>query len=83
MSAVQSRIHYSMKQELKLLKEIIRDYTPEEYDYEPEDAGRKAKKSDYDSTYVIPFSDRNAETIAQQIVQYQAVLLLAQSAPQL
>ena len=83
MTAVQARLHYAMKQEFKLLKVIIADYTPEEYDYEPEDAGRKAKKSDYDSTDVIPVSDPNAATMAQKIVTYQAVLQLAQQAPQL
>lgn len=83
MTAVQARLHYTMKQEFRLLKGIIADYTPEEYDYEPEEAGRKAKKSDYDSTDVIPVSDPNAATMAQKIVQYQAVLQLAQSAPQL
>ena len=83
MSAVQSRIHYSMKQELKLLKEIIRDYTPEEYDYEPEEGSPKAKQSDYDLVTVIPVSDPNAATMAQKIVQYQAVLQLAQGAPQI
>ena len=83
MSAVQSRIHYSMKQELKLLKEIIRDYTPEEYNYEPEEGSRKAKKTDYDMVLVIPVSDPNAATMAQKIVQYQAVLQLAQGAPQI
>ena len=83
MTAVQARLHYAMKQEFKLLKVIIADYTPEEYDYTPEDAGRKAKKSDYDSTDVIPVSDPNAATMAQKIVQYQAVLQLAQTAPQL
>ena len=83
MTAVQARLHYTMKQEFKLLKVIIADYTPEEYDYEPEDAGRKAKKSDYDAVDVIPVSDPNAATMAQKIVQYQAVLQLAQSAPQL
>jgi hypothetical protein len=83
MSAVQSRIHYSMKQELKLLKEIIRDYTPDEYNYEPEEGSRKAKKSDYDMVSVIPVSDPNAATMAQKIVQYQAVLQLAQGAPQI
>jgi len=83
MSAVQSRIHYSMKQELKLLKEIIRDYTPEEYNYEPEEGSRKAKKTDYDMVSVIPVSDPNAATMAQKIVQYQAVLQLAQGAPQI
>ena len=83
MSAVQSRIHYSMKQELKLLKEIIRDYTPEDYDYEPEEGSAKAKQSDYDLVTVIPVSDPNAATMAQKIVQYQAVLQLAQGAPQI
>ena len=83
MTAVQARLHYTMKQEFRLLKVIIADYTPDEYEYEPEDAGRKAKKSDYDSTDVIPVSDPNAATMAQKIVQYQAVLQLAQSAPQL
>ena len=83
MTAVQARLHYTMKQEFKLLKIIIADYTPEEYEYEPEDAGRKAKKADYDAVEVIPVSDPNAATMAQKIVQYQAVLQLAQSAPQL
>jgi hypothetical protein len=83
MSAVQARIHYSMKQEFKLLKTIIRDYTPEEYSYEPDEGGRKAKKSDYDRVAVIPVSDPNAATMAQKIVQYQAVIQLAQGAPQL
>ena len=83
MSAVQSRIHYSMKQELKLLKEIIRDYTPEDYDYEPVEGSPRAKQSDYDLVTVIPVSDPNAATMAQKIVQYQAVLQLAQSAPQI
>jgi hypothetical protein len=83
MTAVQSRLHYTMKQEFKLLKSIIADYTPESYDYDPEDASRKAKKSDYDSTDVIPVSDPNAATMAQKIVQYQAAMQLAQSAPQL
>jgi hypothetical protein len=83
MSAVQARVHYSMKQELGLLKEIIRDYTPEEYSYEPVDGNRKAKQSDYDLVTVIPVSDPNAATMAQKIVQYQAVLQLAQGAPQI
>ena len=83
MSAVQARVHYSMKQELRLLKEIIRDYTPEEYNYEPVEGDRFAKQSDYDMVTVIPVSDPNAATMAQKIVQYQAVLQLAQTAPQL
>ena len=83
MSAVQARIHYSLKQELKLLKKIIADYTPEEYNYDPSEGDRRAKKSDYDNVDVIPVSDPNASTMAQKIVQYQAVLQLAQSAPQM
>ena len=83
MSAVQSRIHYSMKQEFKLLKVIIRDYTPPTYSYEPEEGGRRAKQSDYDMVDIIPVSDPNAATMAQKVVQYQAALQLAQTAPQL
>jgi hypothetical protein len=83
MSAVQARIHYAMKQEFKLLKDIIRDYTPEEYSYEPAEGDRKAKQSDYDMVTVIPVSDPNAATMAQKVVQYQAALQLAQGAPQL
>ena len=90
MGAVQARMHYTMKQEFKLLKVIIADYTPDEYDYAPEDDSdddeeddRKAKKTDYDMVEVIPVSDPNAATMAQKIVQYQAVMQLAQSAPQL
>lgn len=83
MSAVQARIHYSMKQEFKLLKRIIADYTPEDYSYEPSEGRRSAKKSDYDDVDVIPVSDPNAATMSQKIMQYQAALQLAQSAPQL
>jgi len=83
MSAVQARVHYSMKQELRLLKGIIAAYTPEEYSYEPNEGSRKAKKSDYDDVDVIPVSDPNASTMAQKIVQYQAVMQLAQQSPQI
>ena len=83
MSAVQARIHYSMKQEFKLLRDIIRDYTPEDYSYEPEEGSRRAKQSDYDAVEVIPVSDPNAATMSQKVVQYQAVMQLAQQAPQL
>ena len=83
MSAVQARIHYSMKQEFKLLKAIIRDYTPPDYSYEPEEGSPSVKQSDYDQVDVIPVSDPNAATMSQKVVQYQAVLQLAQGAPQL
>ena len=83
MSAIQARIHYAMKQEFRLLKGIIRDYTPPTYSYDPVEGDRKAKQSDYDMVAVIPVSDPNAATMAQKIVQYQAVLQLAQGAPQL
>lgn len=83
MSAIQARVHYSMKQELCLLKEIIAAYTPDDYDYEPVAGSRKAKRSDYDNVDVIPVSDPNASTMAQKIVQYQAVMQLAQQSPQI
>ena len=83
MSAVQARIHYSFKEELRLLRDIIRDYTPDSYTYEPVEGSPRAKKSDYDNVDVIPVSDPNAATMAQKITQYQAVLQLAQGAPQI
>jgi hypothetical protein len=83
MSAVQARVHYSMKQEFKLLKEIIRDNTPSEYEYEPQGGDRMAKREDYDMVEVIPVSDPNSSTMAQRIMQYQAVIQLSQSAPQI
>jgi hypothetical protein len=83
MTAVQARVHYSMKQEFRLLKKIIADYTPEDYSYQPAEGTRFAKRSDYDDVDVIPVSDPNAATMSQKIMQYQAALQLAQSAPQL
>ena len=83
MSAVQARVHYSMKQEFKLLKEIIRDYMPEDYDYTPVFGTPQAKRADYDMVDVIPVSDPNSATMAQRIMQYQAVIQLAQGAPQI
>jgi hypothetical protein len=83
MSAVQARIHYAMKQEFKLLAGIIRDYTPDEYSYEPVEGNRMAKQSDYDMVEVIPVSDPNAATMAQKVVQYQAVMQMAQQNPQI
>ena len=81
MSAVQARIHYSMRQELRLLKGIIKDFTPEDYAYTPETGSREAKQSDYDKVEVIPVSDPNAATMSQKVVQYQAVMQLAQQNP--
>jgi hypothetical protein len=83
MSAVQARIHYAMRQEFRLLAGIIRDYTPEEYSYEPEIGNRRAKQSDYDCCEVIPVSDPNAATMSQKVVQYQAVMQMAQANPQI
>jgi len=83
MSAVQARVHASMKQEFQLLRDIIRDNTPETYSFEPVSGDRKAKKTDYDMVAVIPVSDPNSATMAQRIMQYQAVIQLAQGAPQI
>jgi len=80
MSAVQARVHAAMKQEFKLIAGIVRDYTPESYSYEV-DAPKKAKQADYDMVDIIPVSDPNASTMAQRVVQYQAALQLASSAP--
>lgn len=83
MSAVQARIHFAMKQEFKLLKAIIRDFAATEYDYDPIEGNPVVRQADYDMVEVIPVSDPNAATMAQKIVQYQAALQLAQTAPQL
>ena len=83
MSAVQARVHYSMKEEFKLLKEIIRENAPDEYSYDPHNGDRYAKASDYDLVEVIPVSDPNSTTMAQRIMQYQAVIQLSQTAPQI
>lgn len=84
MSAVQARLHYTLKQELKLLAEIIRDYTAPDYDYDAEGPrGAQAKQSDYNNVEVIPVSDPNAATMSQRVVQYQAVMQMAQAAPQI
>ena len=84
MTAVQARVHFALKQELQLLRDIIRDYTDESYTYDPDtedDAPRRVKKSDYDMVEVIPVSDPNAATMSQRLVQYQAVIQLSQTAP--
>ena len=81
MTAVSARLHFSFKQELKLLAGLIRDYTEDDYDYDPVDAPRKAKKSDYSHVEIIPVSDPNAATMSQRVVQYQAVIQMAQMAP--
>lgn len=83
MSAVQARVHYALRQELKLLAGIIRDYTEDDYGYEPEEGSPRAKKADYSLVEVLPVSDPNAATLSQRVVQYQAVIQLAQSAPQI
>ena len=83
MSAVQARIHYAMKQEFKLLKGIIRDFTDSSYTYEPADGSKRVKQADYDTVEVIPVSDPNAATMSQKVVQYQAVMQLAQANPQI
>jgi hypothetical protein len=81
MTAVQARVHFALKQELRLLKDIIRDYTDSDYSYDPEYGSRKAKKEDYDLVDVIPVSDPNAATMSQRVIQYQAVIQMAQMAP--
>jgi len=83
MSAVQARVHASLRMEFKLLKAIIRDFTPSDYPYTPEGGNRRVKQADYDLVEVIPVSDPNAATMAQRIMQYQAALQLAQGAPQI
>jgi len=81
MTAVQARVHFALKQEFKLLKNIIRDYTDPDYTYNPEYGTKRAKKADYDLVDIIPVSDPNAATMSQRVIQYQAVIQMAQMAP--
>ena len=83
MAAVQARVHYAMKQEFKMLKAIMAEYAPIEYGYQPQRGEVSARQDDYMTTDVIPVSDPNSSTMAQRVVQYQAVLQMAQSAPQI
>ncbi len=84
MSAVQARVHFTLKQEFKLLKGIVRDYADDAYTYEVDGKkGRAAKKEDFEHVEIIPVSDPNAATMGQRIVQYQAVMQLAQASPQI
>src|SRR5574343_255818 len=81
MTAVQARVHYALKEELQLIRNLIRDYTDEDYDYQTDEGTPRAKRSDYDDVDVIPVSDPNAATLSQRVVQYQAVIQLSQTAP--
>ena len=83
MAAVQARVHYAMKQEFKLLKTIIAEYAPQDYGYIPDRGAPRARQADYAMVEVIPVSDPNSSTMAQRVVQYQAVLQMAQGAPQI
>jgi hypothetical protein len=83
MAAVQARVHYAMKQEFKLLRAIMAEYAPEEYGYIPNRGEPRARRMDYAVADVIPVSDPNNTTMAQRVVQYQAVLQMAQQAPQI
>jgi hypothetical protein len=83
MAAVQARVHYSMKQEFKLLRGIIAEYAPDEYMYVPDRGEPRARRMDYDMVEVIPVSDPNNSTMAQRVVQYQTVLQMAQATPQI
>jgi len=83
MAAVQSRVHYAMKQEFKLLRKIIAEYAPEEYLYVPDRGEPRARRADYAMVEVIPVSDPNSSTMAQRVVQYQTVMQMAQAAPQI
>jgi len=83
MAAVQARVHYAMKQEFKLLKMLMAEYAPSEYAYQPARGEVSARRSDYMLIDVIPVSDPNSSTMAQRVVQYQAVLQMSQQAPQI
>tara|TARA_R110000803_G_scaffold6412_4_gene20810 strand:+ start:86 stop:2569 length:2484 start_codon:yes stop_codon:yes gene_type:complete len=82
MSAVQARLHASMKKELRILSGVVRDFGPSEYPYDVKNG--ELVSEDFDNRVdIIPVSDPNAGTMAQRIMQYQAALQLAVQAPQM
>ena len=83
MAAVQARVHFAMKLEFRMLKEIMAENAPEAYSYEPHRGEVTAIKKDYEMVEVIPVSDPNSTTMAQRVVQYQTVLQMSQQAPQI
>lgn len=83
LSAVQTRTHNSLKQELALIKGVIAEHADEDYDYETADERPRARRRDYEMVDVVPVSDPNAATLTQKLVQYQAVIQLSQTAPQI
>ena len=83
MAAVQARVHYAMKLEFRMLKDIMAENAPEEYEYEPHRGEVTARRQDYEMVEVIPVSDPNNTTMAQRVVQYQTVLQMSQQAPQI
>jgi len=85
LTAVQGRTHNSLTQELKLIKQLVVENISDdpEYDYQPETGSPPARREDYAMVDVVPVSDPNASTLAQRVVQYQAVIQLAQMAPQI
>ena len=83
MSAVQARLHASMKKEFEILVGIIKDFGNPSYPYDT-DEEEDIKSSDFDQRVdVLPVSDPNASTMAQRIMQYQAAFQLATSAPEM
>ena len=83
MAAVQSRVHYTMKGEFKLIKALIAENAPRNYDYDPATGEIGAVVEDYSMVEVIPVSDPNSTTMAQRVVQYQTVLQMAEKAPEI
>lgn len=84
MSAIQARVHAAMKCEFKILKQIVRDNTPDDYAYDADAKdGEKAKQADYDIVEIVPVSDPNASSLAQRVAQFQTVVQMVQQAPQI
>ena len=59
------------------------EYAPTEYAYQPARGEVGARQADYMMIDVIPVSDPNSSTMAQRVVQYQAILQMSQQAPQI
>jgi hypothetical protein len=82
-AAVQARVHYAMKTEFKLIKDLILEYGSDTYEYTPQNAPATVRKQDYAMVDLIPVSDPNSTTMAQRVVQFQTVIEMAKGVPQI
>ena len=82
-TAIHKRIHYSQRNELRILARINHDYLPDEYPYDIVNIEGKIFKSDFDGRVdILPVSDPNVPSGSHRLAMAQTVMQMAQQAPQ-